>query len=413
MFRMIGFISAATLLCLGPALAHDKAAQREAACTKKRTATEREICRDRDLTRRDGVLNDVYGELRTRLSKKDFRALRTEQIAWLKDRNRCGAKTRCIATKYEDRVAELEQMLENLAHPGKSHVEIGCDGPNQQFVNGECLTNGEPVGTAPDDDAQWFTQAFNDPGNKGRFTAYLRYGLPETDAIAFQSVCQAGSSGRFATTIASYDVMNMREGAKVTLEIAIENHNQSFDAEVYGTNLEEGVSGILFHPDLDDGLWEALASGNQLVYSIRGGKKATLTLRNSGSPVREFIDACQSMHTATNETADSGTLQLSSKNKTCNKWGNAKSPATSKSVTVTFVNKTDSHRAVMWLNHEGHPVDYAALNPGEAYVVKTYEGHHWMFTDGPGNCIEMFTATANTTHFDITASSPYFGPEHD
>ncbi len=236
--------------------ARDKAAKRAAYCAKQRWASERVICRDKDLARRDGVLNEVYRELRRKLSKKDFRALRKEQRAWLRERNRCGSKTSCLVTKYEDRVAYLEQMLESLENPNNSHVETGCDGEGQKFVNGECV-------------------------------------------------------------------------------------------------MDRGVDSS-----------------------------------SSGPVLRE-------------------------KNKTCDLYGNKKSRDSDAPVTVTFVNRTDGLRSVMWINFEGTPVEYASLNPGQSYTINTFLTHPWMFTDGPGNCIEMFMPKRGISRFEITAASPFFGPGQD
>jgi hypothetical protein len=33
-----------------------------------------------------------------------------------------------------------------------------------------------------------------------------------------------------------------------------------------------------------------------------------------------------------------------------------------------------------------------AREPGQKYTVKTFATHPWVFTDGPGNCIEMWVA---------------------
>lgn len=369
----------------------DKAAAREAACAKKPTAAEEEICLDKTLTRHDGYLNDVYQELKKKLSKKDFKGLREEQLDWLEERNRCGAKTDCLETQYTDRIAVLEQMLENIAFPNKSHVEIGAGAPT-------------------DDDAEWQHSAYNDPGNKGRYTANLRFGIPETDAVAFDATCTAGSSGTFATTIISYNIEKMKEGKSVTLKVATADYNGSLDGEVYGKNIEEGVSGILVRPDYTDPFWEALASGDELTYRVKGGATADLSLKGSGKAVRAFIADCKDIAQAQGLPLKSA---KSTGGPTCKDWGKIKSKTSKTPQTVTFVNKSDGYRGVMWLNFEGQPVEYANLNQGESYTVKTYLTHPWMFTDGPGNCIEIYLPKKGVSKFEIAAPSPHFGPEND
>jgi hypothetical protein len=41
-----------------------------------------------------------------------------------------------------------------------------------------------------------------------------------------------------------------------------------------------------------------------------------------------------------------------------------------------------------------------------AYTVNTFATHPWIFTDGPGNCVEMFVARAGTKSYmlKVTAS---------
>jgi len=72
---------------------------------------------------------------------------------------------------------------------------------------------------------------------------------------------------------------------------------------------------------------------------------------------------------------------------------------------MTFVNKSGEFRSVMWIDFAGKPVPYANLNPGEKYQVDTFATHAWMFTDGPGNCVEMFVAKSGSSKFNITAKS--------
>lgn len=80
-------------------------------------------------------------------------------------------------------------------------------------------------------------------------------------------------------------------------------------------------------------------------------------------------------------------------------------------VTVTFVNRSDGQRGVMWIRRDGRPVDYANLAPGERLTVDTYVGHLWMFTDGPGNCIEMYQARLGARRFRIREPGRFFGDE--
>lgn len=89
----------------------------------------------------------------------------------------------------------------------------------------------------------------------------------------------------------------------------------------------------------------------------------------------------------------------------CSTFGKVRSQNSNTPVKVTFVNKSGEYHGVMWIDFKGQPVSYANLNPGERYTISTYVTHPWMFTDGPGNCVEMFMPRKGVSSFNITAKS--------
>jgi hypothetical protein len=84
---------------------------------------------------------------------------------------------------------------------------------------------------------------------------------------------------------------------------------------------------------------------------------------------------------------------------------NVKSKNSNTPVRVTFVNKSGAFRGVMWADFNGKLVPYANLQPGQSYTVNTFATHPWVFTDGPGNCVEMWVARAGVSKFNITAKA--------
>ena len=84
---------------------------------------------------------------------------------------------------------------------------------------------------------------------------------------------------------------------------------------------------------------------------------------------------------------------------------NVKSKNSNTPVKVTFVNKSGAFRGVMWADFNGKLVPYANLQPGQSYTVNTFATHPWVFTDGPGNCVEMWVARAGVSKFNITAKA--------
>jgi len=399
--KYTGLVAAIVSLAAGPALAQNKAAQREAHCADRRTASEREICIDRDLTRRDAYLNEVYQELKGLLSTSDFRGLRIEQRAWLRERNRCGARKSCLADSYTDRTAILEQMIENQSNPGISHVEIGC-GPQQDFINGECFNKLEDEGFA------WLATTYRDQLNGNRKTASLSYGVPETDNIAFSATCRAGASRGYATAIFGYDISGQRSGREVSLQVTIGGYRENLPGKVYLNPVDEGVSGVVVAIGPDDPFWETLASGSAMTYALDNKPTTRLGLNGSGQAARQFVADCL----GGTQTASTGGADVEL-HASCEAWGKIRSQNSNTPITLTFVNRSGSHRAVTWINFEGTPVDYAALNDGESYTVNTYLTHPWMFTDGPGNCMEIYVPKAGDRRFEITAQSPAFGPGND
>jgi len=91
---------------------------------------------------------------------------------------------------------------------------------------------------------------------------------------------------------------------------------------------------------------------------------------------------------------------------TCQAFGQVRSLNSDHAVTVTFRNQSDGYRGVMWIGFDGVPVTYANLNPGEEFTINTYLTHPWMFTDGPGNCVEMFMPQLGIPVFAMTAPNP-------
>jgi len=89
----------------------------------------------------------------------------------------------------------------------------------------------------------------------------------------------------------------------------------------------------------------------------------------------------------------------------CSRFGKVKSQNSNTPVTVTFVNRSGEYRSVMWVDFNGNLVNYANLNPGQRYQINTYVTHPWVFTAGPGNCVEMFLPRKGVSKFNISKKS--------
>ncbi len=75
---------------------------------------------------------------------------------------------------------------------------------------------------------------------------------------------------------------------------------------------------------------------------------------------------------------------------------------------MTFVNRTQEGRAILWINFKGQTQQYAWLNPGERFSVDTFLTHPWMVTNGPGDCIDIYMPRRGARTVQLT-SMPGFG----
>ncbi|MCE5318087.1 MAG: lysozyme inhibitor LprI family protein [Parachlamydia sp.] len=87
-------------------------------CKKARTSIEKCICSDRELSYADSWLTGIYLERLKFLSEKEKKDLKTEQIAWLKNRDKACNQSKnikaCLIKMYEERTKELNSRIPGL-----------------------------------------------------------------------------------------------------------------------------------------------------------------------------------------------------------------------------------------------------------------------------------------------------------
>lgn len=329
-----------------------------------------------------------------------------------------------------------------------------------------------------EEEMTWTVDRFERETADGLDTMVLRYGIPETDAVAVEATC-GGPGGAAPRAVFWYDTIDLDEGEDVALAVAAGDFEDELPGKVYGKELEVGVSGVRVSVDADAPLWQAMASGPVLTYGIAEGKQEKLQLDGAAEPVAEFAAACQALASgasedqtaaaplhwsvalleslkpqliatamaagpepqngvpplvdmmdpddASDEAPSSGTPEMPSSEiqagapanpeagtVSCDTFGTLKSMESDTPLSVTFVNKSDGYRAVLWIDTEGTPVDKGGLAKGESLTVATFKTHAWMLTDGPGNCIEMFVPMNDgDMTFEIEVPSPIFGDDQD
>lgn len=104
----------ASLALLAPIAAHAASFD----CAKARAADEKAICRHRALEDADVRMATMF-ELEGHLLAMGGRgALQDAQVAWLKQRRRCGADVACLTRSYDRRLAELQRTFDTIAARG-------------------------------------------------------------------------------------------------------------------------------------------------------------------------------------------------------------------------------------------------------------------------------------------------------
>jgi hypothetical protein len=80
-------------------------------------------------------------------------------------------------------------------------------------------------------------------------------------------------------------------------------------------------------------------------------------------------------------------------------------------INIVIVNKSGQYRNVDWIDRNGRLVSMGSVPAGGSFPMSTWDGHTLMLTDGPGNCVEMFRASAGNRQVVLRARSSGSGPE--
>ncbi|MEQ8824316.1 MAG: hypothetical protein RIC14_08070 [Filomicrobium sp.] len=156
-----------------------------------------------------------------------------------------------------------------------------------------CLTVGS-ANQALAQDFKWQANAYNDPNNRGKYTAYLTQAVPETDNVAFRASCQPGSSARFAPTILVYNTGSLPRNTKLSVSFFVDGQRvHRMRGLVYHPDSEEGIAGIFLRARINDPLWELLASNSYVRYEANNMGKAGMHLSGSRQAIERFRGDCR------------------------------------------------------------------------------------------------------------------------
>lgn len=250
-------------------------------------------------------------------------------------------------------------------------------------------------------------------------TLSLVYGVPQTDDVQFAAHCVFGAQGPFVRATIGADIGQLPQGFDTVLHVNGDGYQQSMNATV--VRHEEFLHGVEFPMTTGDQFMRALAGQSVLNYMVDRQRGHQLGLRGSAGPVRQFASECANIQQLTRDARRRANriAPLSEKQAItpkpgdfgCNLFPGLASRNSDTPQSTTFVNHSDGYRVVMWLDFNGQPVEYATLNPGESVSIDSFLTHPWMFTDAPGNCIQIIDLQPGVSRYSIAAASPIFGAE--
>ena len=147
---------------------------------------------------------------------------------------------------------------------------------------------------AADETMEWQFHKSNDAGNKGRMTARLTFGVPETDNIQVTGVCEAtrGTGAGSSSLTFGADIGNLEPGKAAEVRFS----GGGFDHALKGTVQragEEGLNGVQVDVGNDDPLWRAMAEKDGLDYLVPGYKAASLNFKKGKGNIQKFVEACR------------------------------------------------------------------------------------------------------------------------
>jgi von Hippel-Lindau disease tumor suppressor protein len=82
-----------------------------------------------------------------------------------------------------------------------------------------------------------------------------------------------------------------------------------------------------------------------------------------------------------------------------------KSTNSDQPVRIQFINATNTHIKVYWLDPEGQRILYHILKKGESHLYRTYVTHPWVITTGEGTCLRLYLPTTDPDQF-VTITNP-------
>ena len=173
-----------------------------------------------------------------------------------------------------------------------SGVKIGLRGSRAALdsFKAECPWRAAAAaGQSPADQPLWFASSFT--GDNGEPTQSLTFGIPETDATAFNATCVPGEDHATVRLIVDYG--GNSSGAIVPAEFYASGETYRYSASVFVMPGGESA-GVRLSVALDDPLWQALqGEKQQMVFGVVGMRQAKAAPTGAFGAIGQFVNACR------------------------------------------------------------------------------------------------------------------------
>ncbi len=300
----------------------------------------------------------------------------------------------------------------NYVHTGEVHKASGETGINGVDVDAEV---GDPLWTAM---AQRDGIDYLVPGARA---ATLDFSKGRAQILKFQAACKAfAASGAqpkgMSAGVSSLDVtavdygagMFQQDGPKSWVEKKANGqaafHFIETARTASGVMLYDTSRNVFLRLDIDARtVWygQGVAPTTKLYEHVSASTGAIATPQVASAPAPSPPPAQDDENGAPGDES-------------CAKQGKIRSQNSNTPTLITFDNKTNQDKVVMWIGFDGVPKDYGIIRSGQRRDFKTFLTHPWMITDLPGNCVQIDmpipNGSVNFIAVDISAPA-YVAPK--
>lgn len=144
--------------------------------------------------------------------------------------------------------------------------------------------------SAQQSEAVWMSGTFPSENGTGE-SAYLTFGIPETDAIAFNASCESGVQGPSIPVMLLVDFGDRPNGTPMNVDFLTAGFSAEYAGVVEIASSE--YAGIALNIGIEDPLWSVLSRNRQIAFGGAGLPKINIPLTGSAPEVGKFLAACR------------------------------------------------------------------------------------------------------------------------